>query len=157
MARQRISGKDTNQFKMALRKNGYKATDARVAILEFFKKSRRPLSAQNIVDNIKIDINQATIYRTLKSLKEKNIIRQVDLRHNHAHYEFIEKTEHHHIICTHCDRIEDIQHCEIENMRSVVLKQSEHFANIQQHSLEFYGICKSCSKKEENNKRSSTI
>jgi Fur family ferric uptake transcriptional regulator len=137
-----------DQLKTALRKSGYKATGARVAILEFFKRSRRPLSAQNIVDNIKTDIDQATIYRTLKSLKEKNIIRQVDLRHNHAHYEFAELTEHHHLICTRCGKIEDVQHCDIENMRSVVLKQSKHFAEIQEHSLEFYGFCKTCAKRD---------
>lgn len=147
--RQKKAGGKPSPIAILLRKSGYKATAARVAILEYFKKNPRPLSAQHIVDNIGKDIDQATIYRTIKSLKEKNIIRQVDLRHNHAHYEFADLTEHHHLICTQCGKVEDVHHCDIENMRTIVLKQSKYFGAIQQHSLEFYGVCKACAKKDK--------
>ena len=130
-----------------LRKSGYKATPSRLAILGIFRKTRKPLSAQEVIDGLPRDTDQATVYRTLKSLKEKGIIKQIDLRHNHAHYELANLAEHHHLICLRCGKIEDVHRCGIEDMQSVILRNSKHFAEIKQHALEFYGICKSCSKK----------
>ena len=127
-----------------LRKAGYKATPSRLAIIEVFKKARKPMSAQNIIDALPSDTDQATIYRTLKALNDKGIIKQIDLRHNHAHYELANVAEHHHLICLRCGKIEDVHHCNLETMQDAVLKSSKHFAEIQQHALEFYGICKSC-------------
>ncbi len=135
-------------FKEILRKSGYKATPSRLAILDTFRKTRRPMSAQEIINALPRDTDQATVYRTLKSLKEKGVIKQIDLRHNHAHYELANLAEHHHLICLHCGRIEDVTHCGVEAMESTVIRNSKHFAEIKQHALEFYGICKSCVKKQ---------
>ncbi len=105
------------------------------------------MSAQEIIDALPSDTDQATVYRTIKSLKEKGVIKQIDLRHNHAHYELANIAEHHHLICLRCGRIEDVAHCGVEAIQSAVLRDSKHFAEIKQHALEFYGICKSCAKK----------
>jgi Fur family transcriptional regulator, ferric uptake regulator len=133
-------------FKEVLRKSGHKATPSRLAILGIFKKTKKPLSAQEIIDDLSRSTDQATVYRTLKSLKEKGIIKQIDLRHNHAHYELADMVEHHHLICIRCGKIEDVHHCGVEEIQSTVLRSSKHFAEIKQHALEFYGICKSCAK-----------
>ena len=136
-----------NDFRQVLRKNGSKATPARLAILGIFKKTRTPMSAQEVIDTLPSDANQATVYRTLRLLKEKGIIKQIDLRHNHAHYELADIAEHHHFVCERCGRIEDVEHCGVEAMQSAVLRGSKHFAAVRQHVLEFYGICKTCAKK----------
>jgi Fe2+ or Zn2+ uptake regulation protein len=134
-------------LKRILQKSGFKATNARLAILEIFRKNKKPLSAQEIIDLLPDATDQVTVYRTLKSLKEKGIIIQIDLRHNHAHYELANLAEHHHLVCIQCGRIEDVRHCDIEQMQSTILKSSRHFYEIRQHALEFYGMCKMCSKK----------
>lgn len=135
-----------DDFDRALRKSGSKATPSRLAILDVFKKTKSPMSAQEIMDTLPSGTDQATVYRTLKLLKEKGFIKQIDLRHNHAHYELANITEHHHLVCLKCGRIEDVHHCNLETMENAVLRSSKHFAEIQQHALEFYGICKSCAK-----------
>ncbi len=145
-----------NPLAATLRQSGYKATDARLAILAYFKKHPRPLSARQIVEGIGAKVDQATVYRTIRSLKGKNIIRQVDLRHNHAHYEFASLGEHHHLICTRCGKVEDVHRCNMETMRREVLAESKHFADISQHSLEFYGLCKACAQKESSRSREET-
>ena len=132
-----------------LRKSGYKATPSRLAILALFKKSKNPMSAQEIIEVLPRDTDQATVYRTLKSLKGKGIIKQIDLRHNHAHYEFTDIVDHHHLICLSCGRIEDVEHCGVEMMQSAILRSSKHFTEIRQHALEFYGLCKACAKRTE--------
>ncbi|HEX4104499.1 MAG TPA: Fur family transcriptional regulator [Candidatus Paceibacterota bacterium] len=136
-----------DDLRSILRKSGYKATPTRLAVLAVFKTIQRPLSAQEIIDQLPRDTDQATIYRTLKSFKTKGLIKQIDLRHNHAHYELAGIAEHHHLICLRCGRIEDVTHCDMGPTESAVLRASKHFAEIRQHALEFYGICKSCAAK----------
>ncbi len=136
-------------FRDILRKSGYKATPSRLAILGVFKETRNPMSAQEIIDALPSDTDQATVYRTLKLLNEKGVIKQIDLRHNHAHYELADLKEHHHLVCVRCGRIEDVHHCGALAVQDAVLKSSRHFAEISSHSLEFYGICTACVKKSE--------
>jgi Fur family ferric uptake transcriptional regulator len=136
-------------FREILRKSGHKATPSRLAILGAFKKNKNPMSAQEIIAALSSDADQATVYRTLSALKKKGVLRQIDLRHNHAHYELTDIAEHHHLICLSCGRIEDVHRCGVEAMQHAVLHGSKHFAEIRQHALEFYGICKSCKLKKE--------
>ena len=141
--------KKNDPLRDMLRKSGQKATPSRLAILTLFKKNRNPMSAQEVIEALPRDTDQATVYRTLKSLKEKGVIKQIDLRHNHAHYELADIADHHHLICLSCGRIEDVEHCGVEEIQSTILKSSKHFSEIKQHTLEFYGFCKACAKKSE--------
>ena len=138
---------NTEKFKTLLRKSGSKATTSRLSVLEVLTRARNPISAQDVIKVMGKKADQATIYRILKTLKEKGIIRQIDLRHNHAHYEISGSDEHHHLICIHCGKIEDVHDCGIDNTYSVILRHSKHFSEIKQHALEFYGVCKSCGKR----------
>ena len=131
-----------------LRRAGYKATAPRLAILGVIKQSKNPLSAQEIIEKLGGEYDQATIYRFIKSIKESGIIRQIDLRQNHAQYEFFDAKDHHHLACVDCGKIEDIPGCDIEDMHKTILNSSKNFSEIRQHSLEFYGICKRCAKKQ---------
>ncbi len=133
-----------NALGAILRKSGYRATGPRLAVLSALKKEHRPMSAQKIIDALRPDVDPSTVYRTLKSLKDKGIVRQVDLRHNHAHYEFADPDDHHHLICLRCGRIETVRHCSVADAETAVLKHARHFATITTHALEFYGICKKC-------------
>lgn len=138
-----------DDLRQLLRKSGYKATPSRIAILKALHSSKEPLSAQGVIELLPHNIDQATVYRTLKSLKVKGIIQQIDLRHNHAHYELADTEDHHHLICMLCGKIENVEHHNVETMERTILHNAKHFAEIRQHTLEFYGICKACSKKCE--------
>lgn len=135
-------------FREILRKSGHKITPTRLAIMNAFRNAKRPLSAQELIDGLPRDTDQVTIYRTLKSFKNKGVIQQIDLRHNHAHYELADITEHHHLICVRCGRMEDVHHCGVKEIQDKVIRSSKHFSEIKQHTLEFYGICKNCAKKD---------
>jgi Fur family ferric uptake transcriptional regulator len=138
-----------NDFRRLLRKSGHKATPARLAILEAFQRTKEPLSAQGLIALLPRDMDQATVYRTLKSLKEKGILKQIDLRHNHAHYELADIADHHHLICLSCGKIENVEHHNVQAMERTILQNAKHFTEIRQHTLEFYGICKTCAKKRD--------
>lgn len=136
-----------NKFQGLLRKSGSKATASRILVLRTLKKNKNPMSVQEVIDLLDKQMDQATVYRIFKALKEKGLIRQIDLRHNHAHYEIATDKEHHHLICTDCGRIEDVYDCEVKDAHSLILRHSKYFSKISQHALEFYGVCKVCVKK----------
>ncbi len=138
-----VSHKTSINFSSLLRKSGYKATPSRLAVLSVLEKSKRPLSAKDIIDSLR-DIDQATVYRIINALKVKGLIRQIDLRQNHAHYEIFREEEHHHLICIKCGIIEDVHDCGLDSMHGDILKHSKRFVEVRQHALEFYGICKNC-------------
>jgi Fe2+ or Zn2+ uptake regulation protein len=131
-------------FKSVLRKAGYKATPARLGVMRVMKNAKNPLSAQEVIERLSEDFDHATVYRTIKALKHSGIIKPIDLRHNHAHYEFTDLTDHHHLVCAACGRIEDIEGCDIEEMYKSILRAAGGFAEIRQHALEFFGTCKRC-------------
>jgi Fe2+ or Zn2+ uptake regulation protein len=93
---------------------------------------------------LKSSIDETTVYRIIKLLNKQGVIKQIDLRHNHAHYELSGMKEHHHIICLHCGKVEDVDKCGVQDMQVRVLSNSKHFAKINEHALEFYGVCKAC-------------
>lgn len=129
-----------------LRKAGLKATLPRLVILAVIKGSKNPLSAQEIIERVGKGFDKVTVYRFVKKLKGSGIIRQIDLRQNHARYELFDAGDHHHLVCVHCGRIEDITGCEVGDMYKSILITAKSFSEIRQHSLEFYGVCTHCKK-----------
>jgi Fe2+ or Zn2+ uptake regulation protein len=101
-------------------------------------------SYQRKLGKLKSNVDETTVYRIIKLLNKQGVIKQIDLRHNHAHYELANMREHHHIICLKCGKLEDVDKCGVQDMQVRVLNQSKHFAKINEHALEFYGICKAC-------------
>ena len=127
-----------------LKQGGFKVTKSRLAVLRVLAATKQPLSVQTIIKRLSgSDADQATVYRMLTALTEANILRRIDFEHGHAHYELFDDQDHHHVVCTNCHRIEDVRDCNVSSMADQILKQSK-FAEINRHSLEFFGLCQEC-------------
>ena len=131
-----------------LKEKGYKATPARLAILDIFAKNEVPLDAEAVykklskLKNCK-SINEATVYRTLSAFAEEGILARVDLRKDSIHFE-MPFGHHHHIVCTNCNAVEDFDNSEIETIIGRIVASSSEFKNITEHSLELFGLCTKC-------------
>ena len=132
-----------------LRRVGLKATSQRIFILQALRSFRQPTSIQGIIAKIDGTIDRATVYRILKSFKAKGMVRQVDFQHGHAHYELQNAEDHHHLVCLLCGTSEDVPACDAEEMGKMILKKSRRFSVIEEHTLEFYGICRLCVAKDK--------
>ena len=122
---------------------GLKITPTRLAILEVFTADCKPVNAEYIFNKLKNkNVNLVTIYRTLATFAEKDILQYVNLNADSAHYE-LAKHHHHHLICNGCGVIEEIGICS-ELLNKNALAQSNKFKLIEDHSVEFFGICKKC-------------
>ncbi len=140
----RSDRKGADASALLLRTSGLRATPARLAVLALMEKIKRPLSAQELIEKMAKSADPATVYRMVRDLSARGIIRQVDLRHNHAHYERADTRDHHHLICMLCGRMQDITGCGVESMYKNILQAADWCGEVRQHALEFYGICKSC-------------
>ncbi len=131
-----------NNLADILSENKLKITKARREVYNVLYKSNKPITVEGIAGKItdkKIDL--VTIYRTIDTFLKCNIIKRVDLRGNSLFYEIV-KSHHHHVVCVECNDIEEVSVCGINDIRP----KTNKFSVIKEHSLEYFGICKKCTK-----------
>ena len=129
-----------------LRASGLKVTPKRLAILEALFTSESPLSVKLLTKQVKIPMDQATIYRGLEEFKRVGIVAQIYNGSEEALYECgCLDHHHHHITCTKCGLITEIDTC-IDSSTLTRISKNTGFT-ISTHSLELQGLCKQCSKK----------
>jgi Fe2+ or Zn2+ uptake regulation protein len=126
---------------------GLKASKPRLRVMAEMYEAGKPLSIRELQKNVP-EIDSSSIYRTLNSLVENNIIKTVYAGGTDIYYELIlGKKDRHHIICIHCRDIEAIDACIEGRMEHDVLSHSKNFSRLSHHSLEFFGLCKTCVRK----------
>jgi len=118
-----------------------KVTNNRLAVLDFLCRNTKPISSDVIIQATKID--KVTVYRIMNIFLKQKIIREFDLRQGKIFYELSDRPSHHHIICTNCGVVQDVNECFFDKIKTKVLSQSG-FDQVTDHSMEFFGICKKC-------------
>lgn len=142
-----MKSKETLAFEELLREHEYRITPARIALVTFLSRFKKPLTASDIQKEMTHKMDKVTLYRALEDFAKSKIVTKVNLQDTATYYEFLHKNHHHHhIVCEKCGKIEDIENCNQSNLQKEVLKYSKNFTAINSHSLEFFGVCKACSK-----------
>lgn len=129
------------EIKALLKSHKISLTEATIQILKQIDKSLEPKSCQEINQLLPF-LNESTVFRNIKKLKDKNIIQEVDLNEGFKRYELTPiNHHHHHIICKVCNKIDHLKNCNL----SIFEKEFKHlgYTNIA-HTIEFYGICSTC-------------
>ncbi len=133
-----------------MKNKGYRFSFVRNFILSSLDRNKRPLSVSNfqkLAKAKKLSANKTTIYRELNSLKKEGIILEMQLRDNKRWYELAVREHHHHIVCIKCDKVEDFTGCDSKKLINKALTQAPDFAEITNHTVDFWGLCKTCAKK----------
>ncbi len=129
-----------------IRDAGFRVTKQRVAVLNFLRKLRYPVGVQEVVAGVK-GSDQVTAYRILQAFAHTGLVREVDLRQGRALYEYADAAdEHHHAVCTQCDRVEDFNEPAHKSFVRAAAKKVRGFATITHHSFELFGVCNACAK-----------
>ncbi len=128
-----------------LQRKGLKTTKNREVILACIKKLKKPFTIPELLNLLdKENIDQVTVYRTINSFKENDMVREIWLAKSNLHYEYNHGHHHHHFVCSKCGTVEDIDICIPQKTLTDVLKKNTAFASITGHSFELFGICKKC-------------
>ena len=108
----------------------------------------KPVSAKEVFSALQKRgaVDKVTIYRILNGLVETGLAHIIDFRHGHTYYEIATREHHHHIICEVCKSVSHID-CNITDLQKEAKKKAK-FSTIRQHSLEFFGTCNSCYRKQ---------
>jgi len=129
-----------------LKEKGFRLTSARRGLLEIFVSSKFPLTANELLTQLKaqkISADKTTVYRELPFLVEQGMIRDVDFGDGQRRYERADE-HHHHVVCSNCNRVEDIEvDKDIARIEKAVAERTKF--QILKHSFEFFGLCQKCS------------
>ena len=129
-----------------LRRESRKITGPRAAILEILRRHPHPLTNREIFNGMSGGgCDLATIYRAMQMLEKLGMVKRFDFGDGAARFELVEDGDdghHHHLICTRCSGVVEIQECfpgEIETR----IAAANGFKAVT-HRLEFFGICPDC-------------
>lgn len=135
---------EVDVFESFLRGKNLKHSRPRHDILEVFLASEGHLSAQELYERVRQKnprIGSATVYRTLKLLEECGLARSMDYGDGTQRYE-PDRFQHHHIICTSCNRTVEFLSPELESILQQV--QKEHQFTMQSHAVRILSVCADC-------------
>ena len=149
------------EFKEMLKKKGLKVTNQRLLVLEVLAENRdRHMTAEDIYELVKEDypeIGLATIYRTVQLLLEMQLVDRINLDDGCVRYEIGENTygdtngkhHHHHLICRDCGKVLSFKDDLLEELERHI--EEETGFHVQNHQLKFFGQCKECREKQNQN------
>ncbi|OGH10696.1 MAG: hypothetical protein A3B38_04415 [Candidatus Levybacteria bacterium RIFCSPLOWO2_01_FULL_36_13] len=121
-----------------------KSTPARIAIADFLSSSAYPVDIGSIIRFLRsknLKTNKVTVYRTIDFLLQEDLVKRVEFGEGKYRYE-LQKDHHHHLICTNCKKIEDVEGEYLRDLESKIRNKKGFL--VKNHSLEFFGICKQC-------------
>ena len=134
------------RFEQALRERGLKSTSQRDDITRVFFAAESHLSIEELyraVKKVNPRVGYATVYRTLKLLKECGLAAERHFDDGQARYEAVEEAQHHdHVICERCGKIVEFASQELERLQDRIGRFLGFVVG--RHRMELYGICADC-------------
>lgn len=139
-----------------LKENHLKITDCRVQMLELFMQERKMITHSEIEKSLSVKHDRVTVYRTLNSFIDKNIIHKIastdpvgkyalctvedHCNDCHQHNEHVHNNEHIHFVCDVCKATT----C-IDSDISKLISLPKGYA-LNHKNITFSGICDKCGK-----------
>lgn len=144
----RIVYMNSNEIKEELNKKGVKNTRAKSLILHILKNSTRPKDASYLhKESCKVaPVNLATVYRTLRQFKEKNIVQEFLSGDGVIQYEYIHQgtKSHPHFQCEACHQVICLGELSFDDALYFSNMAKEHI--IKSINITLIGICGYCQK-----------
>lgn len=136
----------TDIFRRYIKDNGLQMTGQRMAIAEVFFRSSKHLSVEELYTLLRkkrIPAGRATVFRTLKLLRESGLAEELDLGDRTRRYEAVTGSGHHdHLICKSCGKCIEIQDGTIERIQRGLCEK--HGFAPEDHRLDIFGMCREC-------------
>ncbi len=141
--------KEIEFFSQGLKKSNLKVTSQRLKILAAFLKTEKHVSCDELYRQLRRnnpEIGYATVYRTLKLIRETGLAREVDfgdrvsrLEHDYGH------SHHDHLICLKCGKFFEVFDPAIEELQEKLAKK-HNFTPVK-HKMDIFGYCQKCREK----------
>ncbi len=129
-----------------LSEQGYRLTPQRMMILSAIENSDDHISAEEIYAQVAAkypQVNISTVYRTLELLKHLGLVTETDLGEGRVRYHPADKGHHHHLVCTECGAVIDLDESVLSPVKDVLLREYGFIADLRH--LAIFGRCTKCS------------
>ncbi len=137
------------RIKGQLHTAGYKLTPQREATVRvLLEREVDHLSAEDVYLLVKEkapEIGLATVYRTLELLTELRVVDKINFGDGVSRFDLRKEGAahfHHHLVCTECGSVEEIEEDLLEDVEKVVERDWQF--KVKDHRLTFHGICRRC-------------
>lgn len=124
---------------------GVRATRQRLEVLSELARERDDVTAQSLWRRLRehgSTTGLATVYRTLALLHERGVIDSLSHHGTEQCYRLCTDAHHHHLLCTKCHRVVEIEQCGIDGWVDEVSKRHGFVAT--EHRVDIAGICAAC-------------
>ena len=124
---------------------GRRRTAQRVVVAEALASAKRALSAQELYERIREThptIGRATVYRALEQQVEDRMASRFERDGHVSAYIACDAEHHHHLVCTNCQRVDDVAEDVVAPMLTAVGRR--HDFAVDHAALDFYGLCVRC-------------
>lgn len=142
------------EYEEKFKKSGLKSTKSRKAILDLLVKVNQPMAAEQIflaLKNDNISVNLSTVYRTLESLENIDLVSKISIMgDDRMLFEYNKMGHRHYLVCIGCKKIVTLQNCPLGSYEKD-LEDETDFA-ILGHKLYLYGYCSECQANQVKNK-----
>ncbi|MCX5641925.1 MAG: transcriptional repressor [Candidatus Omnitrophica bacterium] len=136
-------------YRQKLKKNGFKLTPGREAIIAFFSGKNHYATPETVWKEVRKSLPRLglpTVYRNLEQMRKINILTQVDGAENRFYFGLCRAKNpgehHHHISCQKCRRVSEVENCYLQSLTKEI-KEKTGF-QITGHKLQLTGVCKDC-------------
>ena len=126
---------------------GRRLTTQRVVVARALASARRALSAQELYERITPahpTLGRATVYRALEAQVQDGMASRFERDGHVSAYVACDATHHHHLVCTRCQRVEDLDEPVVAPLLASVGRR--HDFQVDHAALDFYGLCGNCRK-----------
>ncbi|WP_425059109.1 Transcriptional regulator PerR [Sporomusa carbonis] len=130
-----------------LRDKGFKVTPQRLAIYNALAATKAHPSAEMIYNELQPiypTMSLATVYKTIEILKELDLVQVLNVGEDSFRYD-ADTTNHPHVRCMCCGRVDDLHGVDAADFVGKVAAQTDYTITGQQ--FYFYGTCPECQRK----------
>jgi Fur family ferric uptake transcriptional regulator len=128
-----------------LRTAGLRPTAQRLLVLAELEQEPDDATAQQLHERLRRRgerIGLATVYRTLAALADAGVVDRLSHHPGEVCYRLCGAGHHHHLVCTGCHRVVEVDDCGLEPWLAEVAARHDFVAT--GHSVELAGVCADC-------------
>jgi Fur family ferric uptake transcriptional regulator len=132
---------DLEQISLKLEARGHRVTPSRRAVIAAILAQQSHFTTDDLATRCR-GAGRATVFRTVRLLTELGVVCRVLLDDGSPRYMVSKRGHHHHLVCTDCGAVQDLDQCAVAGAMRDVADASGY--EIEGHWLELYGRCAAC-------------
>ncbi len=135
-------------FEKVCKARGLRITHQRTEIFKALLKHSDHPTTEDVFNQVRKHlktISLDTVYRTIATFEEYGLVRRVYHIDNATRFD-VNISNHHHLVCTKCHKIEDFYWPDFDEMK--LPKSISHWSNTDIKHVVINGVCSNCRKKK---------